>query len=157
MAKKTVLIIGTYDTKSDELLYLADRIIDQGGRALTMDVGVLGDPKQPTDISKHQVAKAAGASIKKAIAFDDENSAMQIMAAGATRLTGDLHIAGKIDAMIALGGTMGTDLALDCARALPIGVPKYIISTISFSPLIPVDRLAFDIQMILWAGGLYGL
>ena len=52
---------------------------------------------------------------------------------------------------------MGTDLALDCARALPVGVPKYIISTVSFSPLIPADRLSADIQMILWAGGLYGL
>jgi uncharacterized protein (UPF0261 family) len=59
--------------------------------------------------------------------------------------------------MIALGGTMGTDLALDCARALPMGVPKYIVSTVSFSPLIPAERLAPDVQMILWAGGLYGL
>jgi uncharacterized protein (UPF0261 family) len=59
--------------------------------------------------------------------------------------------------MIALGGTMGTDLALDCARALPLGVPKYVVSTVSFSPLIPPDRLSPDIQMILWAGGLYGL
>jgi uncharacterized protein (UPF0261 family) len=64
---------------------------------------------------------------------------------------------GTISGMIALGGTMGTDLALDCARALPIGVPKYIVSTVAFSPLIPADRLSADIQMILWAGGLYGL
>lgn len=38
-----------------------------------------------------------------------------------------------------------------------MGVPKYIVSTVSFSPLIPADRLSVDIQMILWAGGLYGL
>lgn len=59
--------------------------------------------------------------------------------------------------MLALGGTMGTDLALDCARALPIGVPKYVVSTVAFSALIPPERLSADIQMILWAGGLYGL
>jgi uncharacterized protein (UPF0261 family) len=82
---------------------------------------------------------------------------MQIMARGAAALTRELHAQGKIDGYIAMGGTMGTDLALDCARALPIGVPKYIISTVSFSPLIPADRLSADIQMILWAGGLYGL
>lgn len=157
MSEKTILVIGTYDTKSDELIYLAGRIMAQGGKVLTMDVSVLGEPKQPTDISKHQVAEAAGSSIQKAIDLQDENSAMQVMAAGATRLTSEYHASGKIDGMIALGGTMGTDLALDCARALPIGVPKYIVSTISFSPLIPVDRLAADIQMILWAGGLYGL
>jgi uncharacterized protein (UPF0261 family) len=52
---------------------------------------------------------------------------------------------------------MGTDLALDCAQALPLGVPKYVVSTVSFSPLIPPDRLSPDIQMILWAGGLFGL
>ncbi|MEL6234702.1 MAG: Tm-1-like ATP-binding domain-containing protein, partial [Pseudomonadota bacterium] len=110
-----------------------------------------------TDISKHQVAEAAGSSIQAAIDAGDENLAMQIMARGAAALTASLQAEGRIDGMIALGGTMGTDLALDCAQALPIGVPKYIVSTVAFSPLIPADRLSADIQMILWAGGLYGL
>lgn len=156
-AKKTILIIGTYDTKSDELRFLQHCIEKQGGSALTMDVSVLGDTPQPVDISKHQVAEAAGSSIQAAASSGDENTAMQIMAAGASKLTAKLHADRKIDGMIAMGGTMGTDLALDCARTLPIGVPKYVISTIAFSPLIPPDRLSADIQMILWAGGLYGL
>lgn len=154
---ETILIVGTYDTKSDELRYLQSRIESQGGAALTMDVSVLGNPPQATDISKHEVAAAAGSSIEAAIQSGDENTAMQIMAAGAAKLTRELHAGGRIDGMIAMGGTMGTDLALDCARALPIGVPKFIISTVSFSPLIPPDRLSADTQMILWAGGLYGL
>ena len=156
-AEKVILIIGTYDTKSDELAYLSECIEKQGAGAMTMDVSVLGDPPEPSDISKHQVAEAAGSSIKAAIDSGDENTAMQIMAAGSSKLTADLYADGKIDGMIALGGTMGTDLALDCALALPMGVPKYIVSTVSFSPLIPADRLAADVQMILWAGGLYGL
>lgn len=65
----------------------------------------------------------------------------------------ELHPDGRIDGMIGLGGTMGTDLVLDCCQALPLGVPKYVVSTVSFSPLIPADRLSPDIQMILWAGG----
>ncbi|MEP0941473.1 MAG: Tm-1-like ATP-binding domain-containing protein [Rhizobiaceae bacterium] len=154
---KTILVIGTFDTKSDELIYLAERIRSQGGTPLTMDVSVLGDPAQPTDISKHQVAEAAGSSILSAIDSGDENTAMQIMAKGSAALTARLHSDGKIDGMVAMGGTMGTDLALDCARSLPLGVPKYIISTVSFSPIIPAERLSADIQMILWAGGLYGL
>jgi uncharacterized protein (UPF0261 family) len=153
----TILIIGTYDTKSDELSYLESCITKQGGKALTMDVSVLGDPPQATALSKHDVAKAAGSSIEAAIDSGDENKAMQIMAAGASILTRELHRDGRIDGMIAMGGSMGTDLALDCARALPMGVPKYIVSTISYSPLIPAARLAPDVQMILWAGGLYGL
>lgn len=157
MAQKTILVIGTYDTKDDELAYMCDKIRTLGGAVLSMDVSVLGDPTEPTDISKHDVAAAAGKTIQDAIDAGDENHAMQIMAAGAASLTTSLYADGKIDAMIALGGTMGTDLALDCANALPLGVPKYVVSTVSFSPLIPPERLAPDIQMILWAGGLYGL
>ncbi|MEX2520018.1 MAG: Tm-1-like ATP-binding domain-containing protein [Paracoccaceae bacterium] len=154
---KTILIIGTYDTKAEELAYLAARIGAAGGGALTMDISILGDPPGPVTVSKHDVASAAGASLAALIAAGDENHAMQAMARGAALLARRLFDEGRIDAMIALGGTLGTDLALDCARALPLGVPKYIVSTVAFSPLIPAGRLAADVQMILWAGGLYGL
>jgi len=157
MSDKTILVIGTYDTKDDELGFLADVIRDQGGCVVTMDVSVLGDPSAPCDYSKHEVALAGGSSIKAAIASGDENAAMQIMARGAGVLTARLHGEGRFDGMIVLGGTMGTDLALDVCASLPLGVPKYIVSTVSFSPLIPAERLAADTQMILWAGGLYGL
>ena len=58
----------------------------QGGRVLTMDVSVLGDPERPTDIAKHQVAEAGGSSIDAAVASDDKNKATQIMARGASAL-----------------------------------------------------------------------
>jgi len=157
MSDKTILVVGTYDTKDEELGYIADRIDAQGGGVVTMDVSVLGDPSKPCDVSKHDIAKAADASIQQAIDSGDENHAMQIMALGAARQAAQLHRAGKIDGVIILGGTMGTDLALDVCQALPLGLPKYIVSTVSFSPLIPAERLSADIQMILWAGGLYGL
>ena len=122
-----------------------------------MDVSVLNDPKMPTDITKHTVAETADTTIESIIALDDENTAMQAMALGASRLTSDAHSTGKIDGVIILGGSMGTDLALDVCSVLPIGVPKYIVSTVAFSPLIPPERIPVDVQMILWAGGLYGL
>jgi len=154
---KTVLIIGTVDTKSDELAFMKQCIEDQGGQALLMDVGVLGDPAFPPDISKHDVAAAADTTIDAIIELGDENEAMTKMAEGAALLTAQRHRDGEIDGMIALGGTMGTDLALDAAAALPMGVPKLVVSTVSFSPLIPAERLPADLMMILWAGGLYGL
>jgi uncharacterized protein (UPF0261 family) len=154
---KTILVAGTYDTKDDELHYLSDVIRGQGGKVLSMDVSVLGDPSQPTDVSKHDVAEAGGSSIQEAIDSGDENTAMQIMARGSAAKALELYRAGRIDGVIVLGGTMGTDLALDLCAALPIGVPKYVVSTVSFSPLIPPERLPADVQMILWAGGLYGL
>jgi uncharacterized protein (UPF0261 family) len=152
-----ILITGTYDTKDDELTYLAQVIRSQGGQVLTMDVSVLGDPAHPTDYSKHDVVAAAGTTIDAIIAAEDENTAMQAMAQGAARLAARLHREGHFDGAIVLGGSMGTDLALDLCAALPLGVPKYVVSTVSFSPMIPPERLAPDIQMILWAGGLYGL
>ena len=157
MAEKTILVVGTYDTKDPELNYVCECIRGLGGKVISMDVSVLGDPQGTTDISKHEVTAAAGKTIQDAIDTENENLAMQIMAEGASTLTAELYAQGKIDGMIALGGTMGTDLALDCARVLPIGVPKYVVSTIAFSALIAPDRLSADIQMILWAGGLYGL
>lgn len=154
---RTILVVGTYDTKDDELTYIADVIRGQGGGVLTMDVSVLGDPSRPTAISKHEVAEAAGGTIAAALAGEDENAAMQMMATGAARLARGLLDGGRIHGVIVLGGTMGTDLALDICAALPLGVPKYVVSTVSFSALIPPERIAPDIQMILWAGGLYGL
>ena len=152
-----VLIVGTCDTKAEELRFLAGCVREQGATPVLMDVSVLGDAACTVNIDKHEVAAAAGKSIEQVAGSGDENRAMTLMAAGASRLAKDLHAAGKVDGMLALGGTMGTDLALDVADALPLGVPKYVVSTVAFSPLIPAERLASDLQMILWAGGLYGL
>lgn len=157
MKNPTILVVGTYDTKQDELVYIGQCIQKLSGLIKTMDVSVLGEAVTPCDITKHQVAEAAGSSIEAAIESGDENTAMQIMARGASALTAELHRTGDIHGAIILGGTMGTDLALDVCQSLPLGVPKYIVSTVSFSALIPPDRLSPDIQMILWAGGLYGL
>ena len=157
MTEKTILVVGTYDTKQDELSFLADCLRDQGGTVLTMDVSVLGDPTRPCSVSKHEVAAAAESSIQDAIDCADENHAMQIMARGASAMAAELQREGRADGIIVLGGTMGTDLALEVCQALPLGMPKYIVSTVAFSPLIPAGRLSPDIQMILWAGGLYGL
>ena len=157
MSDKTILVVGTYDTKDDELNYIADVIREQGGAVATMDISVLGDPSAPCDYSKHDVAEAGGSSIQAAIDSGDENTAMQIMAQGSAALALKLYRKGAFDGLIVLGGTMGTDAALDLCQALPIGVPKYVVSTVSFSPLIPPERLPADVQMILWAGGLYGL
>jgi len=157
MTDKTILIIGTYDTKNDELDFIAGKIRALGGATLTLDVSVLGDPEQATDISKHDVAEAGGSSIAEAIGSGSEHIAMNIMSNGACLLARQLCDTGRIDGAIILGGTMGTDLALDVCQSLPIGFPKYVVSTVSFSALIPSERLSPDIQMILWAGGLYGL
>lgn len=153
----SILIIGTADTKADELLFMQQCIEKEGARGLIMDVGVLGAPTFEPAFSNREVAAAAGMSIEAVIGLGDENAAMAKMAQGAVALALRAYAAGRVDGLLALGGTMGTDLALDVTAALPLGMPKLIVSTVANSHLIPADRLAPDLMMMLWAGGLYGL
>lgn len=152
-----ILLIGTADTKADELLFMRRCIEDGAGQALVMDVGVLGQPPFAPDITNADVAAAARVSLAQLAALEDENQAMQHMAQGAAALVAELYRQGRIDGLLALGGTMGTDLALDAAAALPLGVPKLVVSTIAYSHLVPAPRIPADLMMVLWSGGLYGL
>lgn len=152
-----LLVVGTVDTKSDEIFFLVEQVILAGAQAVVMDVSVLGSHNAKVAISNQQVALASGMPLEKIIALGDENLAMTQMAKGACHLAQQLFEQDQIDGMLALGGTMGTDLALDVALSLPLGVPKVLLSTIAFSPLIAPERLAPDLTMMLWAGGLYGL
>ena len=156
-AETRILIVGTADTKADELLFMKRCIETQGASGAIMDVGVLGRPSFAPEYSNGAVAEAAGTTIDAIAALGDENAAMKKMAEGAVKLTLKLYAEGKVHGLLALGGTMGTDLALDVTAALPLGMPKFIVSTVSYSHLIPPERLAPDLMMILWAGGLYGL
>ena len=157
MSDRTILLIGTADTKSDELAFLRQCLQAQGARVLLMDVGVLAAGHVPVDVPNTDVAAAAGSNLQAVMDSGDENSAMTLMAQGAAKLASRLHAQGRIHGLLALGGTMGTDLALDVAAALPMGVPKVVISTVAHSHLIPPQRITPDLIMVLWAGGLYGL
>ncbi len=152
-----ILVIGTGDTKCDELQFMASVIKEAGGRPVMMDVSILGDPPYSPDYSKHDIARAASTTIEDIAESGDENTAMAAMAKGAAALTRQIYEDGLVDGAIVLGGSMGTDLALDVAAVLPLGVPKFVVSTIAYSHLIPPERIAPDLMMILWAGGLYGL
>ena len=156
-APSRILLIGTADTKSSELTFLKNRILEAGGETVFMDIGVLARGTLKAEIANDAVAAAAGSTLAEIRARGDENLAMAKMAEGAAMLASRWHADGRIDGMLALGGTMGTDLALDVASALPLGVPKFIVSTIAYSHLIPPERVSPDLMMILWAGGLYGL
>lgn len=154
---KTILLVGTADTKSDELNFLRECILAQGASVLVMDVGVLGAGTCPVDITNHHIALAANTSLDSIIESGDENTAMTSMAEGASTLALQAVMAGKAHGVLILGGTMGTDLALDVASSLPLGVPKVVLSTVAHSHLIPPERICPDLIMVLWAGGLYGL
>ena len=156
-ATPRILLIGTADTKSPELSFLRDCILAAGGETVFMDIGVLARGTLKPNIANDAVAAAADSTLAEIAALGDENQAMAKMAKGAARLASRACAEKRIDGMLALGGTMGTDLALDVACALPLGFPKFIVSTIAYSHLVPPERVSPDLMMILWAGGLYGL
>ena len=82
---------------------------------------------------------------------------MSAMAQGASAIVGDLYEKDEVDGVIAAGGSMGTYLALEVMKALPLGLPKLIVSTIAFSPLVAPEAVCADLSMMLWPAGLYGL
>lgn len=157
MSSPCILIVGTVDTKSDEIGFMTEQVQAVGGHALVMDVGVLAQGRIRPDILNTDVAAAAGVTLQQVMDSGDENSAMALMAQGASLLAAEMQREGQVDGLLVLGGTMGTDLALDVASSLPLGVPKVVLSTVAFSPLLPPERMPPDLMMVLWAGGLYGL
>ena len=157
MSSPVILIIGTADTKADELLFLKASVERLSAEGRIMDVGILGLPTFEPDYSKHDVALAAGTTNEDIIALGDENRAMTRQAKGAANLAKSLQEDGVIQGILAIGGSMATDLALDVAEVLPLGFPKFIASTVAFSPILPPHRISPDVMMILWAGGLHGL
>ncbi|MDE2150691.1 MAG: Tm-1-like ATP-binding domain-containing protein [Betaproteobacteria bacterium] len=152
-----ILVVGTADTKADEMLFIRQCLEQEGAQATIMDVGVLGTPPFPVEITNNDVAQAAGLTLQQVAGLGDENLAMTRMAEGAVTLALQRYREGEVHGILALGGTMGTDLALDVTAAMPVGMPKFIVTTVAYSHLLPPERLAPDLMMILWAGGLYGL
>jgi len=125
----TVVLVGTLDTKGAENEFVRDRLRAAGVDVLVVDTGVLEPPGFPPDITRQEVAAAAGADFDALVAARDRGAAITAMAAGAEVVVGRLHEEGRLDGALALGGTGGTSIATRAFRALPLGVPKLVVST----------------------------
>jgi uncharacterized protein (UPF0261 family) len=129
---KTVLLIGTLDTKGREIAYLRDRVRALGLGALVLDSGILGEPLGcEADISRAEVARAAGHTIDELRTIGTRGAAVERMVQGVERVTLELLAAGRIDALISLGGAEGAVLGAAAAKVLPIGFPKLLVSPIA--------------------------
>ncbi|WP_421725652.1 Tm-1-like ATP-binding domain-containing protein [Bauldia sp.] len=131
MARKVVAILGTLDSKGAEFAFLKDRIEAERIATLVIDAGVLGPPGFPPDISANDVAAAAGADLPALADERDRGKAVSAMAAGATAVVARLHDEGRIHGIISMGGGGGTAIGTAAMRALPIGVPKLMVSTLA--------------------------
>jgi uncharacterized protein (UPF0261 family) len=121
--------MGTLDTKGKEYAYLRDRIRERGVEVLLIDAGILGEPLTEPDVTRQEVAAAAGVDVEALAAARDRSAAIEAMSRGAAEIVLRLHAEGRFDAIGALGGTGGTALATYAMQRLPIGVPKLMVST----------------------------
>ena len=127
---KTVVLLGTLDTKGVEFGYVRDRLLEQGCKIVVVDVGMLEEPSLEPDITHEQVAQAGGSSMQEIVALK-EGEAVDLVAKGAAEIVKVLYRSGKLDGILSLGGSMGTSLATAAMRALPFGVPKVMVSTVA--------------------------
>jgi uncharacterized protein (UPF0261 family) len=127
----TVVLVGTLDTKGEEYAFLADRIREHGVDVLLVDAGIVGEPLAVPDVTRQEVAVAAGADVAALAAAGDRGAAVETMARGAAEVLLRLHAEGRLDAVGALGGSGGSALATHAMRQLPIGVPKLMVSTVA--------------------------
>ena len=134
---QTVLLIGTLDTKGQELAYVRDLIAARGHRTLVLDAGVLTDPPWTPDIAAGAVADAGGTSLGELRQQGDRGVALAVMARGAAALATKLHADGRVDAVLGLGGSCGTSIATAAMRALPVGLPKVMASTVASGQVAP--------------------
>ncbi|MED1443622.1 Tm-1-like ATP-binding domain-containing protein [Aeribacillus composti] len=126
-----VVVIGTLDTKGVEHQYVSEIIRSNGCEVLLIDVGILGTPQVNADISREEVANAAGTSIKQLVLENDRGKAIDTMGNGVAKLVKKLYKEGRLGGVFALGGSGGSSIAARAMRELPIGVPKLIVSTIA--------------------------
>ncbi len=128
---KTVVLVGTLDTKGAEYLYLRDRLKLSGVTTLLVDVGTLEPPLAEPDISRHDVAAAAGVDVDALTAARDRGRAVSVMADAAAIIVKQLFQDGRCDGVLAAGGSGNTAIATKAMRALPVGVPKLMVSTMA--------------------------
>lgn len=127
----TIAILGTMDTKGVEHGYVADLIKQRGHKVLVIDVGTAGEPKLKPDITRDEVAVAAGVDFATLAAKQDRGESVGTMSKGAPVVLAKLATEKRIDGVISLGGGGGTAIATAAMRALPIGFPKLMVSTLA--------------------------
>jgi uncharacterized protein (UPF0261 family) len=127
----TIAVIGTLDSKGHEHAFVAELIRQRGHHALLIDLGTGDDPVIEPDITRFEVAAAAGVDLQPLLERHDRGECVVAMSQAIPFLLEKLASEGKIHGVISLGGGGGTALATAGMRALPLGFPKLMVSTLA--------------------------
>ena len=128
---KTVCIVGTMDTKGVEFSFIKSQIESTGVSTCVINTGILGEPQLTPDVSADEVAQAGGSSLQALRDEGDRGNSVAVMAQGAATLIAEKQAAGEIDGIISLGGSAGTTIGTTAMQAVPVGVPKIMVSTLA--------------------------
>ena len=128
---KTVCIVGTMDTKDVEFSFIKSQIESTGVSTCVINTGILGEPQLTPDVSADEVAQAGGSSLQALRDEGDRGNSVAVMAQGAAALVAEKQAAGEIDGIISLGGSAGTTIGTTAMQAVPVGVPKIMVSTLA--------------------------
>ncbi|MEU4269970.1 Tm-1-like ATP-binding domain-containing protein [Streptomyces sp. NPDC026092] len=132
-----VVLVGTLDTKGLEYGWLRERLESRGVEVIMVDTGVIGAPRIPADVPRAEVARAAGVELDRLRSEGDRGAAVTAMARGAAEVVRRLHAEGRLHGVLALGGSGGTSIATRAMRALPLGVPKVMVSSMASGDVAP--------------------
>ena len=144
---KTVCIVGTMDTKGIEFAFIKAQIESAGVSTCVINTGILGEPQLTPDISADEVAQAGGSSLQALRDEGDRGNSVTVMAQGAAVLVAEKQAAGEIDGIISLGGSAGTTIGTTAMQAVPVGVPKIMVSTLASGDTSPYVQ-SKDISMM---------
>jgi len=127
----TVVLAGALDTKAAEFAWVKALIEKQGVRTLVIDVGILGEPGFDPDVSREAVATAAGGDLDALRRGERRGEALEVMGRGLAVVARALYEEGKLDGILGMGGSGGTTVGTAGMRALPLGLPKLMVSTVA--------------------------
>lgn len=144
---KTIGIVGTMDTKGIEFAFIKAQIESTGVSTCVINTGILGEPQLTPDISADEVAQAGGSSLQALRDEGDRGNSVTVMAQGAAVLVAEKQAAGEIDGIISLGGSAGTTIGTTAMQAVPVGVPKLMVSTLASGDTSPYVQ-SKDISMM---------
>ena len=133
----TVALVGTLDTKGRDFAFLAARLRAAGAEVIVIDVGTGAPDGLIPDVDGEAVAAAAGTSRAELRAASDRGRAVTEMGRGAAVVVADLVARGRVGGVLAAGGSGGSSIAGQVMAALPVGLPKLLVSTMASGDVSP--------------------
>jgi uncharacterized protein (UPF0261 family) len=132
---KFVVVMAALDTKGEEARLIRDYVASRGHTPVLVDIGVLDEPKlhpgSDPAVDRDAVADAGGVSLHRLRESREKATAMDVMTRGAAVVAARLRAEGHLDGIVAIGGSAGTAIGTSAMRALPVGVPKVMVSTVA--------------------------